>query len=328
MLSSRILRWAIAVSVCLHLLLLLTGRGYWSTWLSEDPEDDTIEVRLLAPPPPPPEPPKRVKPAKSSAKPQAEPRTPTPASPSISSSPEAGTTDSRAPADPAPAETAPPPAPLGRTLPGNGHMRFSITKGEGGFIVGRATHAWKIDGDRYELSSIMETVGIVSLFTDIRLGQTSIGKIDADGLHPERFLDNRKDGQFRSEFNWEQGTLTLSNGKVVPLTPGAQDLLSMFYQLSLSRLDGPEQVLMVTNGKKFERYVFRVEADVPLILHPQTDEPPIPTYHLSYKGRDEEGVEVWLARDGLRLPVKIRYVDRKGGVTEMYAEEFNDPGSR
>ena len=32
--SMRMLRWALAVSVCVHLVLLLAGRGYWSAWLA------------------------------------------------------------------------------------------------------------------------------------------------------------------------------------------------------------------------------------------------------------------------------------------------------
>jgi hypothetical protein len=205
-------------------------------------------------------------------------------------------------------------------------MRFIVTKGEGGFIVGRALHDWKVEGNRYELKSVIETTGIVALFADVRLGQTSSGRIDAEGLHPETFRDNRKDGQYRSEFDWTQGTLKLNNGSVVPLAPGAQDLLSMFYQLGLYPLDAPELALMVTNGRKFERYVFSVEAEVPLMLNPRAEGRLAQTYHLSYRGREQEAVDVWLARDLNRLPVKIRYTDRKGGVTEMYAEEINYPG--
>jgi hypothetical protein len=213
-----------------------------------------------------------------------------------------------------------------RMLAGSGHMRFGVTKGDQGFIVGRALHDWKVEGDRYELRSVIETTGIVALFADVRLGQVSTGKINAGGLQPETFRDNRKDGQYRSEFDWAQGTLKLNNGTVVPLVPGAQDLLSMFYQLGLYPLDGPELALMVTNGRKFERYVFRVEAEVPLMLSPRGEGRLVVTYHLSYRGREEEAVDVWLARDLNRLPVRIRYTDRKGGVTEMHAEEINIPG--
>ena len=333
--SMRMLRWALAVSVCIHLALLLAGRGYWLTLLEDEAPEETLDVRLVAPPAPKPPP----RPAPPKPKP---PSAPVPAAvPAASAAPvptagagapqeaPSAVTDSRGKAgagelglrgggDGVPA----------RILPGSGRLRFDVLKGEQGFIVGRAEHDWRIDGDRYALTSTIETTGIVALFADVRLGQLSVGRIDADGLHPDAFQDNRKDGRYRSEFDWERGTLTLSNSEVMPLAAGAQDILSMFYQFALYPLDTPELALMVTTGRKFERYVFRIERDVELWLNRATDEAPIWTYHLSYRGREAEGVEVWLARDKERLPVKIRYTDRKGGVTEMVANEVEYSGNK
>lgn len=332
--SMRMLRWALAVSVCIHVALLLAGRGYWLTLLEDEAPEETLDVRLVAPPAPTPLP----RPAPPKPKPPAPAQT---AVPAVSAAPvptavtgapvevSAAATDGRGQAgagetvlrgggDGVPA----------RILPGSGRLRFDVLKGEQGFIVGRAEHDWRIDGDRYALTSTIETTGIVALFADVRLGQLSVGRIDADGLHPDAFQDNRKDGRYRSEFDWERGTLTLSNGKVMPLAAGAQDILSMFYQFALYPLDTPELALMVTTGRKFERYVFRIERDVELWLNRATDEAPIWTYHLSYRGREAEGVDVWLARDNERLPVKIRYTDRKGGVTEMVANEVEYSGNK
>ncbi|HWU84060.1 MAG TPA: DUF3108 domain-containing protein, partial [Rhodocyclaceae bacterium] len=231
------------------------------------------------------------------------------------------------------ASATPPSAPLPQSvhaLPGSGHMRFAVTKGEGGFIIGSAVHDWTVADGRYELRSRIETVGLVALFVDVKLGQVSRGHIDAEGLHPDTFQDNRKDGQYRSSFDWADRRLTLSNGTVLSLGPearDAQDLLSMFYQLGLYPLAaGQELALMVTTGRKFERYAFRVEGEEDLMLNPRTDERLTPTWHLVYRGRDSEAVDVWLARDLARLPVKIRYTDRKGGITEMTAENVDYAG--
>lgn len=328
--SMRILRWAVVVSVCLHLALLLAGRGYWSVWLADDSPEDTLAVRLL--PPPPPAAPVSPKPKPSRT---AVPAMPAPgvAVPAASVSTDANGVVPAAPDGGAAAASTPMPVEAAagasaRVLPGSGRMRFDVTKGESAFIVGRAVHEWKIEGDRYELKSVIETAGIVALFADVRLGQTSAGRIDADGLHPETFQDNRKGGEYRSVFDWTNGLLTLSNGNVMPLPAGSQDVLSMFYQFALYPLDGPELSLMVTTGRKFERYVFSIERDVELWMNRAADDAPIRAYHLSYRGRDAEGVEVWLARDMDRLPVKIRYTDRTGGVTEMVAREINYSGQK
>ncbi|MDE2598920.1 MAG: DUF3108 domain-containing protein [Rhodocyclaceae bacterium] len=338
--SMRMLRWAVVISVCIHLALLLAGRGYWSSWLADDEAEQTLSVRLL--PPPASAPLKPHPPPKPKTPPK--PKIPRPAAssePTFIAAPDAvsGMLDSGVPSHDmaAPSGAAMPAAPgadddasrvPARALPGSGRMRFDVTRGEGAFIVGRAVHEWTIDGDRYELKSMIETSGIVALFADVRLGQTSVGHIDADGLHPDTFQDNRKGGEYRSVFDWTHGTLTLSNGDVVPLPPGAQDLLSMLYQFALYPLDGPELALMVTTGRKFERYVFSIEPDVELELNRAADDAPIRAYHLFYRGGDAEGVDVWLARDMERLPVKIRYTDRNGGVTEMVARDINYSGKK
>jgi hypothetical protein len=331
MFFARPLRWALVISVVVHVVLLLAGRDYWSEWLDQEDLDSAIAVQIL-PPSAPPKPPPPLKPPKS-PKPVVKPTPSATAAPAVPASSMPATEGNDMPVAPAgPVKADPtlagPALQPGRALPSSGRMRFAVTKGDAGFIVGRAVHDWKVEGGRYELKSVIETTGIVSLFADIRLGQLSSGRIDTEGLHPETFRDNRKDGQYHSEFDWAQGTLKLGNGTVMPLAPGAQDLLSMFYQFALYPLDGPEVSLMVTTGRKFERYVFRIEADVPLLLNRQTDDYPIATYHLSYRGREAEGVDVWLARDMERLPVKIRYTDRKGGVTEMLAEQIDYPGKR
>lgn len=327
--SSRVLRWAIVISVCVHLALLIAGRGYWSSWLDEEAPEELVEVRLLPPPLPKPLPRKPLPPPRPVV-PQAQPAPAPAVAPAANGAPERAVETGAKPTSPSVggamdgaggAATVPM-----RALPGSGRMQFDVTKGEGGFIVGRAVHEWIVDGERYELKSLMETAGIVALFADVKLGQTSIGRIAADGLHPDVFQDNRKGGQYRSVFDWAGGTLTLSNGSVMPLVPGAQDLLSMIYQFALYPLDAPELSLMVTTGRKFERYTFKVERDVELWLNRATDDAPIRTYHLAYRGRDAEGVDVWLARDMERLPVKIRYTDRTGGVTEMVARNVSYSG--
>lgn len=324
--SMRMLRWALAVSVCVHLVLLLAGRDYWSAWLAAAEDDEVMDVRLL----PPPVPMVLTPPKPRPSKPVNESQPARPSAPSSAVAPDAvAEPASVAPSSVAPGDSGARPAALpSRALPGNGRLRFDVSKGESGFIVGRAEHVWTIAGERYELTSMIETAGIVALFADVRLGQTSTGRIDAEGLHPDAFQDNRKDGSYRSEFDRARGTLTLSNGTVVPLVAGAQDILSMFYQFALYPLDTPELSLMVTTGRKFERYVFRIEPDVELWLNRATDDAPIWTYHLSYRGREAEGVDVWLARDMDRLPVKIRYTDRKGGVTEMVARDVDYSGKK
>lgn len=315
--SMRGLRWALAFSLAAHLVFLLLGQELGLSWGDDPPAETVLEATLLPPPPPPPA---LVRRKPAAPKPAAVPSPASPSAPTTPTPPVAEAQPAEAPAAEAPA-TAGPVVPL-RSLPEKGSTRFVVTKGESAFPVGRAIHSWQLEGDRYTLQSTIETTGIVSLFANVRLSQTSRGQLVANGLRPEEFRDERKGGRYRADFDWANGSILLGNGSTQPLSAGAQDLLSMFYQFALYPLDTPEVAMMVTTGSKFERYVFAVSADVPLTAGDKQ----VMTYHLRYRGPDGEGVEVWLARDRDRLPVKIRYVDRKGGLTELLAEEIANQG--
>jgi hypothetical protein len=332
------MRRALALSLCLHFLLFAAWR--LPGWRLHD-ADTRIEARLL---PPPAE--TRAKPIpKPKLKPQprqTHTQVPAPQRPLLQGETASSVAMPNAPSDSATAlgPAAPASTPLVdlRAMPGNGRISFDVNKGEQGFVIGRAVHEWTIDGDRYQIRSHMETVGIVALFADVQLDQTSNGHVDADGLHPDTFRDNRRDGQYQSDFDWTTNTLHLANGTVLPVTPGAQDLLSVFYQMALYPLDTPAFTVLVTTGRKLERYTFHVEANVPLVLRPttsstvdgggETEDAPIMTWHLTYQDTDGERVEVWLARDDARLPVKIRYVDRHGGTLELVARNLNYSGKQ
>lgn len=333
----RSMRRALALSVCLHFLLFAAWR--LPDWRLRD-ADTRIEARLL---PPPVTSAAQPKPKLKPQRPQKKAQLPARQQPVLQSEAPSSTivtnasSGTAATAVPA-ASTIPAQPVVVRAMPGSGRISFDVNKGEQGFVIGRAVHEWTIDGDRYQIHSHMETVGIVALFADVQLDQTSSGHVDADGLHPDTFRDNRRDGQYQSDFDWTTNTLRLANGTVLPVTPGAQDLLSVFYQMALYPLDTPEFTVLVTTGRKLEQYAFHVEANVPLVLHPvagnaadgngETEEAPIMTWHLTYRDTDGERVEVWLARDDARLPVKLRYVDHHGGTLELVARNLNYSGKQ
>lgn len=290
------------------------SRDLWPDW-GEDEGESRINATLLPPPPPPIAKPKPA--AAAAPKPK----------PTSSASDVASTTATPTPVPAAVEPVAPQAVPVPaaaptRALPASGRMRFSVSKGEGAFIVGEAIHEWAVEGDHYTLLSTMQSTGLVALFKTVKLGQSSRGLIDANGLKPLQFRDDRKAGQYRADFDWDKGSIQLGSGEQLPLAAGAQDVLSMFYQLALYPLDQPELSMMVTTGSKFERYTLKVEPNV----HVQIRDQDMLTYHVTYQGRESERIEVWLAQAWGRLPIKLRYVDRTGGITELLAEEVNYAG--
>jgi len=216
-----------------------------------------------------------------------------------------------------------PPAPAKPVLPASGTIRFAIFKESLGLQVGRAEHRWEFSDDgRYRLTGVTETSGLAALIRPARLENVSIGRMVAGGLQPESFrsLKNGKDSNENADFDWANSEVRLSrDGSVRPVAPGSQDILSINYQLAyLARLADGVSIGVVT-GKKYERYALdslgEEEIDVPA-GHFRT---------LHLRAMTDNTTEFWIALDRGRLPVKIRFTDKKGESFEQVATELGSP---
>jgi hypothetical protein len=216
-----------------------------------------------------------------------------------------------------------PPEPAQPLLPASGTIRYAIYMGTRGFQIGRAEHNWEFTADgRYRLTGMTETVGLAALFKTIRFENESSGRLVAGGLQPESYR-TRKNGQDANEnadFDWTAGEVRLSrSGKVQPIAPGAQDILSLNYQLAY--LPRPEvgATVGVITGKKYERHELDSLGEEELA----TPAGHFRTLHLRALGSNV--TEIWIALDRHRLPVKIRFTDKKGDVYEQVATEIGMP---
>jgi len=228
------------------------------------------------------------------------------------------------PAAETPAASPAPAAALEPQLPRRGRIRFSISRGDQGFVVGQAVHTWRREGKNYTLTSVTETTGLAALFKSARVVQESEGEISAEGLKPLEYRTLRNGvAAEAASFDWAGGRLRYSGGREATLSPGAQDMLSLFYQLGQQLPAGRTGVMLAT-GKKFERYTFDVlgEERLPLPFGEQR------VLHLKSVGDRGEATEVWLGLDLRGLPLKIRYTDRDGEHFVQVAEEleFDDNG--
>lgn len=219
----------------------------------------------------------------------------------------------------APAATAPPaetatqevPRP---PLPKEAQLTFAIHLGNGGMRVGETVHTLQIEDGRYVLYSVTRTTGLVSLFKTYELTQYSSGSYERDGLHPEQFFEQRRDKlttvRHTAELDRTAQLIRFSDGGEAALPLETVDILSVMYQFP--PLDGAEVArVAVTNGRKIERYAFDIAVDE------KTDTPlgKLQTVKLRKQhGPDEEGLEIWLAREYRLFPVKIRFIERNGTV--------------
>ena len=148
---------------------------------------------------------------------------------------------------------------------------------------------------------------------------SSEGEITAQGLRPLQFRQERAGGIDLASFDW-LGRFVSYAGRRDPLVEGTQDPLSMYYQLVLL---GPTQGVVempIATGRKLETYRFEVQGETMLALA-GTERRAI---HVRARGGGDT-IEIWLAAGeggtARGMPLKIRFIDRRGDIYDQVADE-------
>lgn len=316
---------ALAASVLLHAAALV-GPGWILPGTHEAGSPPTIEA-VLARPPARAEPAAVVRPAAKPLpdKPKAAEQAPLRAPVEVPLAMPQSSPAAAAPPGPPPVAAAPTPTlepaslmPANTALPGRGRQRYVITRGEGGFVVGQAIHSWEHDGFRYSLKSLTETTGLAAVFKPAQVFQSSRGEIAADGLRPSAFRHERAGTIDTANFDWLNRHVTYA-GRQDAIVGGTQDMLSMYYQIVLLAPKSGVLEMPIATGRKLETYRFEVLGEEPLAL------PSGERRALRVKTRSgEQSIELWLpAGDDAAargLPLKIRFIDRKGEIFDQIAD--------
>ena len=252
-------------------------------------------------------PPRSEKPARSALA-QPETTTPAPSKP----------VERAAPAAPK-AETTPPIAPQaalnnkeGLPLPAAGEAHYKLRMG---IVSGELTLSWKFGEGRYRLDSFAQGSGLFAIAGSYV--QISEGEVAADGLRPAMYSRERRNKKDTAEFNWAENSVRFtdkggSHSEALPA--GAQDLLSLLFQLAFVPPQADKLSVIVSNGRKLETYAFERAGDEVLDLQGGK-------FHtikiVKARSGDDDAMEVWLALEHHYLPVKIRVTDKKGSVIEQ-----------
>ncbi len=183
---------------------------------------------------------------------------------------------------------------------------------------------WLHDGERYEAR-----LAFTLLFRTLR-SQTSIGRITANGLEPERFGDRRR-SEVAAHFERDKGKISFSNNTPdAPLMAGAQDRLSVFFQLSSMLAGTPgglpagTPISVQTAGPRdAEPWIFVVGASEPLTLPAGSMDAvrlvrePISTYG--------QKIEVWFAPSLGWAPVRLRVTEANGDMADQQLRSSETP---
>lgn len=325
------LAFALIASVLLHTAALL-GPG-WVLPGTHEPEPPPTIDAVLAPPPasapkPAPKPPAVRPRPQSSAQAVV---TAESAAVAVTSA-AAETPPAAAPVEPPPVAAPPAPAveptpqPAATALPGRGRLRYVITRGEGGFVIGQSIHSWDHDGFRYRIKSMTETTGLAAVFKPAQVFQSSEGEVTDQGLRPREFRHERSGGIDTASFDW-LGRFVAYAGRREAIVGGTQDMLSMYYQIVLLAPKSGVLEMPIATGRKLETYRFEVLGEESLAL-PGGE-------RRALRIRTKSGndmIELWL-RTGAGaaargLPLKIRFTDRKGEIFDQIADDLDSAESK
>ena len=200
---------------------------------------------------------------------------------------------------------------------------YQVRMGQGLWPVGEAEVQVSVGTKQYRIENQMRTTGLAALVKPLHWRSESHGTVREQHLQPRRFAFYRGEAlNEQAQFVWGAKRLTLlrpgQEPQSKPLQPGAQDVLSLPFDLMLSPPESSVD-LQITTGKKAELYRFHRVGEATLQLQGQT----VSTVHYQSEAQtDGEQTDVWLAPSLQRLPVKIRQVTASGDVGEQTAQRI------
>lgn len=295
---------------------------------AEKPPPPPVEAPVIEPPA---EPPAEPPPVEVAVAPPPEPPAPPPVE-TVPTSPPAPASDLPPATEVAastvqgagagPADAALPPA----VPPPGADLRFSATSiSKGKTYNGSAQLEWSNDGGQYEARLTVR----VMVFTV--LAQSSKGLLNAKGLVPDRYTDQRRSSERAAHFDREGQRLRFSNNAPdAPLLPGAQDRLSVNFQLSGlfnarpdAYTEGKVLRLPVSSVDTSEIWLFQVGPVASETL-PAGE---VQTVRLTRSPRKEydRKVEVWLMPAYAHLPGRIRITEPNGDYLDLTLQDLPPP---
>lgn len=210
-------------------------------------------------------------------------------------------------------------------VPGSVRLNYTIDGlAKGIHYSAQGVLTWQQEDGHYDAKLVVR----VFLLGERSLSST--GSITPDGLVPKRFSDKARSEQ-ATHFLPEQGRISFSaNTPDAPWQRGAQDRVSLFFQLaSLLAADparavaGVQVPLYVAGPRDAEEWVFKVGGLQTLDL----PRGPTPAVYLLRQPRREydQKVEIWLAPDLGFLPVRFKQTQSNGDFVDQQLAATTPP---
>jgi hypothetical protein len=200
-------------------------------------------------------------------------------------------------------------------------LRYELLRGS---LHGTGELTWRPQGDRYEIK--LEG----RLGNQPELTQTSTGEIDADGVAPQRYVDQRlRRATAAANFQRDAGKVTFSGPSTeFDLRPGTQDRLSWMMQLAAIVSAEPH---LRSPGSKIAMHVVGAQGDASVwvfrCIGPEAVQAGGATVDAIKFVREprepyDTQVQVWL--DPLRHDLPVRTMQKSGSNDETVELRLNE----
>ena len=342
--------FAVAGSLCVHVLFVsgamrgLADVFHWTN--NAEPAPMQVRARLAeaspAPVPAPAPLPARRKPiAKPVDKPAAAISAESPAiaqasapasapaesAPALLPPPASTPTPSLEPAPPPPPPAAAPRPEKVVPLPRRATIALELTLESNNYKVW-ATQHWEMADGRYRVLLTAEAKALFFTLGSILL--ESNGVVSADGLRPERYVDERNKRRTTVEFSANEKTAYVEeangNRKTLALAGQAADIMSLTYDLAFNPDINVGAPFTLSNRDTIEEIRLVAKREESLAADSGTR---LTRFYDFRRPDGSGGIQVWLSPENGWLPAKIRILGRDGALTMVATRyDLNPPDSR
>ena len=202
------------------------------------------------------------------------------------------------------------------------------------FYYGVGSISWTSAEGRYQ-SDLKAAVDFL-LFKVNALASHSEGAVTAAGLAPDRYTETpRNRSTVATSFNRDaRQTISFSSSSAaVPLTPGAQDRLSVLFQIgallrantNLATVGGHIDIPVAGVRGDVETWVFETQGIETIEVGPG----PLLTAHLRRvpkPGSNDKTIDVWIAYADGGYPARVLYTEPNGSTIEMTLDKIEAAG--
>ncbi len=190
-----------------------------------------------------------------------------------------------------------------------------------GTVMVELTETLTHDGKSYQIDSDARGKGLFALSNRGTVKRASRGTVEAGGIRPLEFRDQRGDRQAEfARFDWAKHQVVEErDGKseATPIKGAMHDRLSFLWSFAFTPPAGAEIALEVADGRGVSRFRYAITG--PEKLKTPAGEFDVMKLAKQREPGDERGTEVWLAVRHHFVPVRVLVVEKDGTRIDQLA---------